>query len=151
MPYNSISNCCAIMKREICKLFLKFVKCLLFNELKYITVLFHYYFSLRILNAVDFNKNHLGKNYRIKTCRIRLSFQRKKCFFVCKQLFFCATTGSSPTTYAWISERNNPIMMIPICFVKRENSCLYSICLKNMHSKYVMYLWWIHTTYLNVL
>lgn len=49
-------------------------------------------------------------------------------FFLSKQLFYWSTTGSSSKL---LSRKSNSIMIIPICFVKR-NSCLYSVCFNNV-------------------
>lgn len=99
----------------------------------------YYFFSLLffthlriLLCAVDFSESHLGKNYRIKKCRIRNFPPREESCFLSEQLFYWSTTGSSPKLHACVPEKSHSYMIIPICFAK-GNSCLYSICFSSMH------------------
>lgn len=67
-----------------------------------------------------------------KNCWVCWVFLVLFCSFIfplSKQLFYWSTTGSSSKL---LSGKSISIMIIPICFVKR-NSCLYSICFNNVH------------------
>lgn len=104
-------------------------------------IIFHSFKEASLCSRLQWS--HLCKNCGSKKCGIRNFLARKKllgllgflvlfCSFIfplSKQLFYWSTTGSSSKL---LSGKSISIMIIPICFVKR-NSCLYSICFNNVH------------------